>query len=58
MTSTISWNLAGSDIVKWTLKQFSPAVIDFTGNLLICSYAGDGNKAGHQKSSILNCVQN
>lgn len=53
MTSAISWNLAGCNIVKWTLKEFSPAVIGFTGYLLIWSCAGGRNKAGHQKSLAL-----
>lgn len=57
MTSTISWNLAGGDVVKWTLECSSPAVIGFTECLLIWSCAGGGNKADHQKSSALNYQQ-
>lgn len=43
--------------MKWTLKQFGPAVIGFTGYLLIWSCAGGGKKADHQKSSTLNSEQ-
>lgn len=43
--------------MKWTLKQPSPAVMGFTGYLLIWSCAGGGNKEDHRKGSTLHYEQ-